>query len=260
MTASNAVAGESRSGPSPGGPRNALIRRLGHFAALSTDEQALLLHHCAQARTYPAQADLVREGESPDGILVVLEGFACRQQYRNNGARQITAYLLPGDLCDWDPALGGRLDDAVSTLSPCRAARIPREALLREALGPHSGLERALRMSHLTDESTLREWVVNIGCRSAVERIAHLFCELHVRLTAVGLAAETGFDFPLTQNDLAVTVGLSDVHVNRSLQALRRERLIALKSRHLTILDWDALVDLAEFNPAYLRFGRFPVS
>lgn len=237
------------------GTDNPLIQRLDAFTALSEVERAFLLQHCAGARAYPAQTDLVREGETPDGILVVLDGFACRQQYRHNGARQITAYLVPGDLCDWDAALIGRLDHAVSTLSPCRIARIPREAL-RGSASSHPGLEMALRLNNLACEATLREWVVNIGCRSAVERIAHLFCELYVRLASVGLTRDRGFDLPLTQNDLAVTVGLSNVHINRSLQTLRRSQLIELKGRRMTILDWSGLSNLAEFHPGYLRLGR----
>ncbi|MDB5645475.1 Crp/Fnr family transcriptional regulator [Methylobacterium sp.] len=241
--------------PTPGGDDNPLVRRLEGFAPLSQADRTLLLSHCANARSYPAQTDLARDREEPDGILVVLEGFACWHQYRQTGARQITAYLVPGDLCEWDTALIGRTDHAVSTISPCRIARISREAL-RNSYGAQTGLAKALRMSSLVYEATLREWVVNVGCRTALERIAHLFCELHVRLDAVGLASGLGFDLPLTQGDLAVTVGLSNVHVNRSLQALRRDRFIDLRGRRLTILDWAGLSNLAEFNPGYLRLGR----
>lgn len=234
---------------------NPFIRKLECFAHLSGEDRSALFRLIANGRDYPAQADILREGEPADGILIVLKGFACRNQFRQTGARQITAYLVPGDHCHLEADLVSRMDHTVSALSACRIARIPADAL-RAATRQHPTLRKALRRSDRVDEATLREWIVNIGCRSAIERIAHLFCELHLRLSSVGLTTGMTCDLPLTQSEIAVTVGLSNVHVNRSLQALRRQRLIALSGKRLTILDWTRLTDLAEFNPAYLNLGQ----
>ncbi|WP_244479951.1 Crp/Fnr family transcriptional regulator [Methylobacterium sp. Leaf94] len=236
-------------------PASALIQKLEAFQDLSTEDRNALSRLATTARDYPAHTDILREGEPADGVLIVVKGFACRNQFRQNGARQITAFLVPGDHCNLEAGLINRMDHAVSTLSPCRVARVNADAL-QAILRQHPAIRQALRMSILVNEATLREWIVNIGCRTAVERIAHLFCELHLRLNAVGLTRGMTYELPFTQNDIAVTVGLSNVHVNRSLQALRRQRLIALSGKRLTILDWATLSELAEFNPSYLQLGR----
>ena len=164
--------------------------------------------------------DLVREGDKPDGVVLVMDGMACRHKHRANGARQIMAYLVPGDTGDLDVALLDEMDHTVTTFSACKVVCIPPETVAD--LLQHPRIARALRMSTLIDEATLREWLVNVGRRSAVERIAHLFCELLVRMEAVDLASGNSFDLPITQVDIADTTGMSGVHVNRSLMELRR--------------------------------------
>lgn len=200
------------------------------------------------------RVDLIREGDAPDGVILIMEGIACRQKLRANGARQITAYLVPGDACDLDVALLTQMDHTITTLSACRVVRIPIDVVKR-IMDEHPAIARSLRMGTLVDEATLREWLVNVGCRSAIERIAHLFCELLVRLQVVGFASENSYEFPVTQLDLADTVGLSNVHVNRSLQELRRQGVIELKGRTLKILDRQRLKSIAEFNSKYLHLG-----
>ena len=147
------------------------------------------------------------------------------------------------------------MDHTITTLSACRVVRIPSD-VVRRLLKDHPTVARALRMSTLVDEATLREWLVNVGCRSAIERIAHLFCELLVRLQVVGFASEDSYEFPVTQLDLADTVGLSNVHVNRVLQGMRSEGLIEYESKVLTIRKLDALVEISRFNPNYLHLGK----
>ena len=234
---------------------NPLIRKLEGFVTLSQVDRALLERICVNPRLLGPRVDLIREGDVPDGVFLVIEGIACRHKVRENGARQIMAYLLPGDLGDLDVALLDTMDHTISTLSMCRVVRIAPETLT-ELMQHHPQIDRGLRLSTLVDEATLREWLLNIGRRSALERIAHLFCELLVRLQTVGLVDANSFALPLTQVDLAHTTGLSNVHVNRSLQELRRQGLIELKGGRLTILNLPRLRRVAEFRSNYLHLGN----
>ena len=208
---------------------NPFVRKLEGFTTLSPADRARLEAISAGARIVPPGTDLVREGDAPDGVVLVMDGFASRHKHRANGARQIMAYLIPGDLGDIDAAHLDRMDHTITTLSACKVVRVAPDSVAELMAQP--AIARGLRKSTLVDAATLREWLVNIGCRSAQERIAHLLCELLVRLQAVGLASENSYELPITQIDLADTTGLSNVHVNRSLQALRRQKLLELKSK-----------------------------
>lgn len=234
--------------------RNPFVRKLEGFAPLSVADRAMLERISANPRTVAPQTDLVREGDKPDGVFLILDGIACRQKMRATGVRQILAYLLPGDACDIDVAMLETMDHTLTTLSACKVVRIAPEtvaALMRH----HPQIARALRITTLVDEATLREWLVNVGCRSALERVAHLFCELLVRLRAVGFGTEDSYDLPITQTDLADTTGLSSVHMNRTLQELRRQGLIELRSGRLKIVNLPHLKALAEFKANYLHLG-----
>lgn len=242
-----AQAAESRGNP--------LVRKLEGFVPLSDADKTLLERISAPSRVVPSQTNLVREGEAPKGVFLILEGMACRHKVRANGARQIMAYLVPGDLCDLDVALLDTMDHAITTLSACKVVCISPK-VIAEVMEHHPQLARALRISTLVDEATLREWLVNVGCRSALERVAHLFCELQVRMQAVSLADGDSYDMPVTQAGLADTTGMSIVHLNRTLQELRREGLIELQQRRMTILDLPRLKALAEFKPNYLHLGE----
>jgi CRP-like cAMP-binding protein len=157
---------------------------------------------------------------------------------------------LPGDICGGDATAVGPLDHTVGTLSPCVVARVPRHTF--SLLKQRPAIADALHLVERIEVATTRAWVVNVGCRPAVERVAHLFCELMVRLEAVGLAEHSVCSLPLTQVDLAQTLGLSNVHVNRTLQELRRQGLIELKGRTLRLPNRARLKLLADFNPGYL--------
>ena len=235
--------------------RSPLIRKLERFASLSEADRAVLEGIGTHIENVPAHWDLVNEGDRPRGIFLVLEGMAYRYKMRANGARQIPAYLVPGDMGDLDVALLDRMDHSVCTFSPCRVAWIKPEGLADIQLN-HPAIARAMRISTLVDEATLREWLLNVGRRSSKERLAHLFSELLLRLQVVGLATENSYALPMGQAELADTTGMSSVHVHRSMMELRREGLIALTGRTLTILDVPALKALAEFEANYLHLGE----
>jgi len=236
-------------------PLSPLIRKMEGFVRLLDADRIVLEALGSSTEIVPAHTDLVREDERPRGILLVLEGMAFRYKMRANGSRQISAYLVPGDMGDLDVGLLDRMDHGICTFSACKVAWIKPEVLagIREN---HPEVARAIRMGTLVDEATLREWLMNVGCRVAIERLAHLFSELLLRLQVVGLTSGNSYTLPVSQGELADTTGMSNVHVNRSLMELRRRGLIQLSGKTLTILDVPALKALAEFKPNYLHLGE----
>lgn len=228
-----------------------LIHKLEHFGTLTAEDRDILTSLCAETFPVGSRTEVARDGERPTGIFVLLDGMACRFKLRANGARQILAYMVPGDFCDLDIALLDRRDHAIASLSPCRFARIAFDPL-QDLAQDRNHLIALMRRANLMDDAILREWLVNLGSRSAIERIAHLLLELLTRLRTVGLARSDGYDLPTSQIDLADTTGLSTVHVNRTLQDLKRQGLIELRSRVLTIRNIPCLTSLSGFDPAYL--------
>ena len=171
-----------------------------------------------------------------------------------DGKRQIMAYLVPGDFCDLHVFILKEMDHSIATLSRCSVVKIPRQRILE--LTERPAIARAFWWAALVDEATLREWLVNIGARPAEQRVAHLLCELLVRLRVVGLADGGRYELPLTQKELGDTTGLSNVHVNRVLRRLRGEGLITFKDKHLVILDVERLKAFSGFTPNYLHLAE----
>lgn len=195
--------------------------------------------------------DLVREGEHSPSCILLQEGFACRYRTLSDGRRQIVSFHIAGDFLDLQGYLLDRLDHGIGTLTPSRIGMIPHSAL--ETLMESPTITRCLWRETVIDGAIHREWLVNVGRRTAYQRVAHIFCELVTRLQAVGLAREGVCDLPLTQSELADATGLSTVHVNRIIQELRRDGLITLKGRVFAAHDWAGLKNAAEVDPAYLE-------
>lgn len=229
-----------------------LLRKLENFTTLSEQERALLLQAIAQTRELGPHEDLIRQGETVVTMNVVLAGFACRQKMLPDGRRQIIGYLLPGDICDVRVFLNRRMDHTISTVSPAKVGVLSRDVII-DLTGRYPGLMRALWWATLVEESIIREWLVNVGQRTALERLAHLFCEIFVRLRAVGLADGDSCELPVTQAQLADTLALSTVHVNRTLRELRHANLISIRAKSLIIHDFESLKAIAMFDPSYLH-------
>lgn len=229
-----------------------LRRKLERFAVLTVDDKAQLEQLVRPIESAKANTDLIREGDKPTEVFLIVEGVACRYKLTREGDRQIMAYMIPGDLCDMHAIVLKAMDHTIGTLSPCRFVRIPPATIL--ALLENPRLARALMCATLVDTAVLREWLVNVGQRSAEERVAHLFCELLLRMRVVGLATDSNsYALPITQNELADTMGITDVHMNRVLQKLRERGLITFKAKAIVILDIDKLNDFSGFNPNYLH-------
>ncbi|MCT8267779.1 Crp/Fnr family transcriptional regulator [Afifella sp. JA880] len=233
---------------------NPLVRKLNGFVRLDAEDCRLLDEIIEKTRLVPARTDLIQEGDEPDHVHLVLEGFACRYKILAEGSRHIMAYLIPGDFCDLHIFILKEMDHSLSALSPCKVVDIPRERILKLMERPK--LAQAMWASALVDEATLREWLVNLGGREATERVAHLLCELLYRLRAVGLVDGHSYELPLTQIDLADTLGLSNVHMNRVLQRLRGDGLISFAGSRLVIHDIERLEEFAGFTPNYLHLDQ----
>lgn len=231
---------------------NPLIMKLEHGARLTDADRDLLQDISSRPRRIAANHDITSEGERPENVHLVVDGLACRYKLLPDGGRQIMAFLVPGDFCDLHVAILGEMDHSIGTPWGCSIVEISRTTI--EELTAHQPrITRALWWATLADEGTLREWLVSMGQREADKQMAHLFCELLVRLQTVGSANEDSFEFPISQVDLADTLGISSVHVNRVLQELRGEGLIVWKSKLLHIPDVERLKAFAEFDPKYLH-------
>lgn len=233
---------------------NPLLRKLSNFRALSSEEQRALTDACTDIRPIAAREDVILQGQPTAGVHVLLEGFACRYKVLENGRRQIVSYVVPGDLCDLRVFIHGRMDHSIGGISPSKFALIAPQAV-QDLTDRYPQLTRALWWSTLVEEAILREWIVGVGQRGALERMGHLFCELFFRFRAVGMHYGTSCAMPLTQLELGETLGLSAVHVNRTLQELRRQHLITLEGGVLTLPDLDGLARLSLFNPDYLHLN-----
>ncbi|HEY6048315.1 MAG TPA: Crp/Fnr family transcriptional regulator [Sphingomicrobium sp.] len=203
-------------------------------------------------RTFGKDAYLVREGQRPTECCLLLRGFAFRQKLLHNGARQIISFHIPTEFVDLQNGLLDVADHNVQSLDRCEAAVIPRQPLL-DVADKSSAIRLAMWIDTLIDASIFREWVINVGRRDSRSRIAHLLCELAVRMESVGGGFDGRFDFPITQEQLADATGLTPVHTNRTLQALRKDGLIQLSARSLTVLDWERLRQVGDFDELYLH-------
>ena len=233
-----------------------LALRLQAFTRLSQDDLAAIDQLAKRGlRDIGARRDLLQEGDPPRVVNLILDGWACRYKTLPDGRRQIVGLFLPGDLCDMNVYLLKQMDHNIGAITALRVAEITREDFER-LLARHPRLAEALFWNELVTVAIQREWTLNLGQRSANERIAHLLCETFLRLRTVGLTSDSMCPFPLTQLDIADASGLTAVHVNRTLQELRRDRLIELQSRILTIPDLEALKSAALFNDNYLHLNH----
>lgn len=236
-----------------------LLRKLERFVSLSEVERAAVAALALEVRHCAAHEDLIVQGQRPEGVFVVMSGFAVRYKLLPDGRRQIVGFCLPGDLCDIRVGLVRRMDHSIGALTPLIAGIVQSDEL-HATMDKHPRLSRALWWSSFVEESIAREWIVNVGYRSAFERLAHCFCELYYRLEAVGLARDFTCELPIRQSEIADTLALSAVHVNRTLMELRRSGLLSLNYRRLTIHDMPGLAAAAGFDPGYLHLDAAEVA
>lgn len=195
---------------------------------------------------------LVREGDMADTCIVLLSGFVYRSKIAGSGARQILSIHLRGDLVDLQNSVLGQADHSVQALTRAEYAFIPHKAIL-EVADAFPQVARALWRDTLVDGSIFREWILNIGRRNARQRISHLLCELSLRQQEAGLCQGPDYEWPLTQEQIGDATGLTSVHVNRTIQGLRKDGLVSLIGRSVTIRDWAMLQREGDFSSDYLH-------
>ncbi len=233
-----------------------LFRLLGRYMPLEeADRDALSALETGPLCHGEPRTDIAREGENPKVIRLLVSGWACRYKDLPDGRRQIVGFFLPGEFCDLNIYILSELDHSIGALTAVRYYEIEPQQF-QDVIDQRPRLLRALLWHEMVSAGIQRAWLVSIGQRSPLERLSHLFVELYYRLKTVGLATGTGFDLPITQNHLAEANGLSLVHLNRTLQEMRREGLIELSDRQLRIVDLDRLKRVAMFNGNYLHFNR----
>lgn len=233
------------------------LRKLRQRDEISAAEERALRDCIGTVRTVRARETVIRNGQELNESTLLLDGWLARTKDLRGGERQLLELHLPGDFADLHSLTLKELDHDVIAITPCTLAMAPHDRL-RALTAEHPHLTRVLWLMTNLDASIQREWTFSLGRRSAVARMAHLFCELFVRLEIVGLTRDKSFDFPLTQTELSECLGITPVHANRMLQLLRKNDLIRLTEREVTILDWPGLQHAAEFDPAYLHLERRP--
>lgn len=227
------------------------LRKLQLRTAIGPEEEQVIRGMIAEVRNVGADEFVVRAGQPLKESLLLLDGWLMRSKDLPSGERQVMELHIAGDFADLHGYTLKTLDHDLVSVSPCQIGAVPHETLTKiTEKYPH--LARAYWLMTNIDASITREMALSLGQRPAISRMAHLFCELHARLGVVGLARGNSFDFPLTQRELGDCLGLTVVHVNRTLQQLRRRGLVEAENRQITILDRRGLESVAEFDPAYL--------
>jgi CRP-like cAMP-binding protein len=227
------------------------VENLELYGRLSEADRAAIAALPMTVRRFEGGEDLVIEGDALSQCRLLISGLAYRHKTLRDGRRQIMSFYVPGEVCDVEGLLLA-MDHSVSALSRAEVGFIPHPAM-EALLDNHPAVARAMWRCEMVESAIAREWMVGMGRRTAYARIAHLFCETYARLKALGLVEGARCRFPITQTHLSDSLGLSVVHTNRVLQALRRDGLLSFRGGELIVHDWPGLQAAGEFDPAYLH-------
>ncbi len=230
-----------------------LLRKLQAFGPLSAVSQAAIIELGKnRLRSVKARQDIIREGDDPKDVYLITEGWAYRYKMLEGGERQIIGLFVPGDLCDLHVYILKEMDHSIGAITPLTYAKIS-PATLDEIGDGHPRVIRALWWETLVNASIQREWTVNLGQRDAYQSLAHLCCEMFLRLRSIGLVKDNACAFPLTHQDIADSLGLTQTHVGRVVRKLNDAGHATLHRRELVVHDLRRLQATASFNPNYLH-------
>ena len=236
----------------PTSPHSILIRQIETVSRLSDEDRQAIRSLPMRTRTVEENRDIYREGHRPTECCVILRGVACRYKIVAGGRRQILSFHFAGDVVDLQGLSLEVMDYSMAVLTRAEIAFIRHDAL-RALIEQRPAIAAAVQRQALIEGSIFREWIANVGRRLAPERVAHLICECFERMRALGLTDNRTFEFPVTQSELGDATGLSNVHVNRTMQMLRKSGLVVSQGRAHTIPDWTKLREAADFNASYLH-------
>jgi len=236
---------------------NSFIRMLERRDVLSTSDISLIRSLPLRVELFRNGEELVAENSRPQESCMILKGFAARSQHLRAGERQITGIHIAGDFVDLHAYLLKEMDHSVIAIGECEAGFIAHRDI-RRITDESRHLTRLFWLSTVIDGAIQRTWITSLGRRSSEQHMAHILCELYLRLEAAGAASNYRFELPLTQLQLSDILGLSAVHVNRKLQELRAKKLVEWRNGTVFIRDFTALAKLADFDPVYLSLHKEP--
>ena len=234
--------------------QSALSRFLGRLlsrSALRDDEQQAILGLTSHATQLRANYDIVSPGDRLEHACLVGHGLAARYDQMADGKRQLNSFYIDGDMCDLHSVVCPTAAWGLIALTTTTVLHVPHREL-RQLAETYPAIALAFWRDGTADASILAKWVGNVGRRDALARLAHVLCEMGIRMEQAGLGKRDAFWFDVSQQNLSDALGLTAVHVNRTMQMLRSEGFIRTESRNVFIDDWERLCELAEFDPAYL--------
>jgi len=233
------------------------LKRLLIRSALTGEEQRAILSLTGETQRFGTHFDIVLPGHTVEGACLVAKGLVARYDQMLDGQRQITSFYIPGDMCDLHSVVAPKASWSITAVSPVTIVRVPHRQLIDRCIH-YPGIAIGFWRDGTADASVFAKWVGNLGRKNAKARIAHVMCEMGMRNEAAGLGERTSYELPTTQEQLGEATGMTTVHVNRSLQEIRREGLLNFRSGRVEIHDWDALTHIAEFDPSYLMLDGPP--
>jgi CRP-like cAMP-binding protein len=239
----------------PTTPGEALLRKLSLRSTLTPQERAVVASLPVGEARVASREYFAREGEVLSRACMLLDGFAARYKLLPDGARQIVSLHVSGDIIDLHSVILNVADHSAAALGPARVAYLPHKAMM-DAMEAHPGIARAFWYEAMVDGAIAREWLLNIGRRDAYGRLAHLFCEMALRMEAVGLCHDGRFQFMVTQSELADATAMTPVHINRTLHKMREAGLITITGSEVRIENWNALSRAGSFDPMYLYLPK----
>lgn len=235
-------------------PLQPLVENLALRAPIGADDRRAILSLPYTLRTLEPASYIVREGDPPRHCGVLISGYAYRQKLTGDGARQIVSIHIPSEALDFQNLFLDEADHSVQMLTRGEVAMIAR-AHLQAIADARPAVAHAILVATLIEASIFREWVLNVGRRNSRARLAHMLCEFAIRLDAAGLAANRAYELPMTQEQLADALGLTPVHVNRTLKALEADGLIRRSKRNVSFPNWEQMREVADFNQRYLHLA-----
>lgn len=233
---------------------DAALRKLERTALLTEADRDAVRQLRHRREHAPAMRHLAREGDRANECCILIDGFACRYKTASGGGRQIVSFHVPGDFLDLQHLLFERADHSIQTVTPATIAWVRCDAL-RAIARERPAVGEALWRDTLVEASIFREWVLNVGRRDAMTRVAHMLCEFAARCETAGIGTPRRLRLPMTQEHIADATGLTPVHVNRMLRMLRDQGVIGGTGKQIEIANWQRMHAVADFRPDYLHIA-----